>query len=200
MTRSPSGTTVGAIDSATAYMVPALMTFKSPNESFLWARQPALAFTVATLFLENTVLAANPVVAASASGLWATFLSSLGESVKAEAMIESKVRGQALKATHKLANDRRVLQTTLASLRRHDSFDAWLLWHTHYEWAEHTRRLGGFFDHEFIKEVSSITEVSVPDVEDIQRRMAEPEAVRKLGQRVRAGALNDADSLALTDG
>lgn len=197
MKRSPSGTTIGAIDSATGYMVPALMTFKKPGEAFPWARQPALAFTLAGLFLRNAVLSANPVVASSASGLWATFLSSLGETMKVETVTAGRLREQALKTTHELGHDHSTLQGSIASLRRHDSFDAWLLWHTQYEWVEHTRRLGGFFDYEFIKEVSSCTNVSVSEIEAIWRRTSEPEAAARLGQRVRAGTLDDGDSLAI---
>jgi hypothetical protein len=165
--------------------------------AFQWAREPALSFTLAGLFLENVVLPADPTVIGPPSGLWGTFLSSLGGWVSSEHVPPGRLRQAALDETHSFATNYVPLSRALQQVKAHTSFHEWLMWHTRHEWAEHTRRLGGFFDLEFMTEIEAITDMTAGEVESLWQRTRDPSVVERLAERVRAGSWTEADAEAV---
>jgi hypothetical protein len=186
-------TTTGAIDRATAYMIPAIMTFGNASKAFRWAQEPALTFTLSGLFFTHVTLSADPTVVGPAAGVWGTFLSSLGGLVQSEHFPAGKLRTTALQATHKLGADSRRLAQAIQALKEDPSYDEWLAWHAQYEWLEHTRRLGGFFDHEFSQEISGALGVEADETSRRWIRLSDRQAVEQLGNRVRAGHVEGED-------
>jgi len=168
-------------------MVPAVMTFAKPAAAFRWAKGPALAFTLSGLFLRHVTLPANPTIMGPAGGIWGEFLGHLGDLVQIERPPVGKLQKDTLSATHTLGSSSPLLTQALQKIKQDESFPDWLAWHTQHEWSEHTTRLGGFFDREFIDEVSAATGMSAAEAISLWQRLSDPVAVVQLGSRVRSG-------------
>jgi hypothetical protein len=197
MTYGGEAMTLGTIDRATAYMVPAVFTFKQPSESFNWARGPALGFTLAGLFLDRVSLIADPTETAPAGGVWGEFLASLGDWVTPEKVKPGPLRSEVLAVVHAYGQQRLRLQAALEAAALDPNFPAWLRWHATHEWEEHTARMGGFFDIEFADEIAAVVGTSTMEIQAMWARVSKQAAVRQLRLGVENGTSTDSDQIAI---
>lgn len=162
--------TDGYIDSSSAYEVVSVLSGKRPNESHGWAWRSALSVSSALINCRYLKLAPAPGLAKAASGPYGRLMISLSDLIVG-AKPDQQVEKSALHKTKRWANDNVAKVRDIHREMEADetNFSKWLDWVTAHAWMEHSTRLDGLFDLEFIPEISRVLNVPINYLKDVHQ-------------------------------
>ncbi|HWQ98599.1 MAG TPA: hypothetical protein VN538_10975 [Clostridia bacterium] len=141
------------IDSATIYDVTAITRTGNTNNICNWIKQSALASTTALINMPNLKIAPAPSQSGAASGIYDYLMRGLSDVV---GVVESQeiYKKKALKKTKDLNGE--LVKTAYSTVIDDKSFQQWLEQSIEFAWVEHSSRLNGLFNREFIPQLTSI--------------------------------------------
>ncbi len=133
-----------------------------------WAWCTAVEVTCALISTHSLGLASAPSKEGPASGTYEQLLRALSGSI---VRVTPSVEDQrwALRSTKQWANRRYpMIRTVLEKIKAEEiSFPNWMDNAIRCAWMEHSARMGGLFDREFITQISSVMGVCVAELEEI---------------------------------
>jgi hypothetical protein len=185
--------TKGTIDRASAVMVPVFLTYRRPQDADAWARDCALGFTLISLFTDHIAFSPNPTRDQSISGLWGEFVSGLSTYAKLETRPMPSTEARALASAYAISSTPGLITSALISAKSDPSFQAWVEWHAKYQLVEHSARLNGLFDFQFLVQLADILNTSPSEVKRLWDRSRDPGAVELLCRRLLNGTLTGED-------
>ena len=183
----------GTIDRASAVMVPVFLTYRNPRDADAWARDCALGFTLISLFTEHIAFSPNPTRDQSISGLWGEFVSGLSGYTKSETRPAATTEAKALASAHVISSTPGLISSALADAREDPSFQPWVRWHAKYELVEHSGRLNGLFDFQFLEQIADVLNVTPREIKQLWDRSRDPAAVEALCRRILADNMTEED-------
>ena len=185
--------TQGTIDRASAVMVPVFLTYQDPQTADAWARDCALGFTLIALFTEHIAFAPNPTKDQSISGLWGEFVSGLPGYTKSETRPSASAEAKALASAHLISRSPQAISSALLAAKADPSFQPWVNWHARFQLVEHSRRLNGLFDFQFLEQIADVLGISPQEMKRLWDRSRDPAAVESLCVRLLANKLTSED-------
>jgi hypothetical protein len=151
---------IGFIDSATVYDIASVTRKDNPSDSCTWAWQSALTTTSALINLQNLKIAPSPSQAGAASDVYCYITKSLSGMVGI-IQTNEKCNIEAIAETKQFVTQNTdKIRQAFNDVKNCQSFEQWLNEGIRYSWIEHSSRLHGLFNFEFIPQLSLITNIS----------------------------------------
>ncbi|MCE5189966.1 MAG: hypothetical protein LLF75_12415 [Eubacteriales bacterium] len=170
----------GFIDSATIYDIISITRKNNPKENCIWSWQSALMATVAVINMPNLKLAPAPGQAGAASGIYDYLMRGLSDIVGILKPDET-CGVVALEQTRQL--DAEYIQKAYQEVLRNESYQQWIHDGMAYSWTEHSTRLRGLFNLEFIPQISAVVGLPEKDLTEVWKRSCDVNYLRVILQR-----------------
>jgi len=161
--------TQGYIDSASTYEIIAVLGSKRPAETYPWAWQSAITVTSSLINTSHLQIAPAPSLESGAGGIYGHLMLGLAELISHHRP-DSELTQMAVRNTKQWAKDNvDKIRDTYAKLKADNkNFIKWLERSITTAWIEHSERLGGLYNEEFIPELSRILNVSTIELSKVR--------------------------------
>lgn len=156
------------IDSASIYEIIGLLRCKQPDETYGWAWRSAIEATSTLIHSHHVIMSPAPHVHGAASGPYGYLMQEISDLIELEKPDPQKAI-KAISNTKKWArkNPEEVLNAYETIKTDKNNFSNWLQGGISFSWTEHSNRLGGLFDFQFIPEISRILDVPTDELEKV---------------------------------
>lgn len=171
--------TTMSIDSASIYQL--LPTLEAgPNNVTEWGWQTSLEVTCALLSISSARISPSPGASLTASGAYDR-LNVLLSPVVSHARPSRKAIATAFRRTRSwIRRDIPRIQQYCAQLRANEAnFQPWLAWSIRYAWHEHSSRLAGLFDGDFVRELEPVLGVGKRNLVKVLEASKRPSVLRQ---------------------
>jgi len=160
----------GYIDSASTYEIVKLLVSPRPAEAYPWAWQSAITVTSALINTYHLQIAPAPSLASGAGSLYGHLMLGLAELIS-HPRPEPELTQMALKNTKQWArNNVDKIRNTYEQLKvDNKNYTRWLERAITTSWVEHSERLGGLYNEEFIPVLSQILNVSTSELSQVHK-------------------------------
>lgn len=175
---------IAYVDSTCLYGIVDVLSRSAPDRSYEWAWKTSVETSCALIASRNVRLAPSPTQDGPASGSFGQLIIALNEFVgiadsSTSAVLASK---DATKAWAK--GNGTLLTHAYDDLKRdEDNFLPWLDWAVANIWEEHSRRLNGLFDPDFVPEIAAVLCVSESELRAAWKLSSDPKKAAAIAKR-----------------
>ncbi|MGA2121256.1 MAG: hypothetical protein ABSG49_04340 [Methanoregula sp.] len=167
------------IDSASTYELVSIFREKQPDYTYEWAWQSAIAVTNSIIKFPHLSMAPSPSIRGEASGPYGQLTNEInkmnGLVVQEQSNEHLMKMDIAKKDTIEWADTSTgEIRSAYEAIKIDHSFQKWLEGCIKHSWTEHTVRLGGLFNYEFIPQISQILNVDENNLKNIWEYSCNP--------------------------
>lgn len=162
------GNTEVYIDSASIYELISLFRYPTFQDAYPWAQSSAIEVTSLMISNKSLLMSPSPSQAGIATGDYGLLMYNLSQWIKHKSP-NHLIASHAIQKTKRWTRDNSDLITSSIKEMRKDetNFITWLEQSIIYAWGEHSQRLGGLFNFEFIPQISKILDLQTNDLKEV---------------------------------
>jgi hypothetical protein len=173
--------TVGYVDSASVWSIPAALSETNPHNWPNWTLRAAVCTTGLLARTLSFFVMPGPNEWQGPSELYQNLISCLPAGVVLPTRKEDAAASKAVKewVRSDLALIRKILDKTMG----HDSYGPWMTWTLQMAWADHAQTYNGLFGTRYLREMAAVLGYTSKDIQAVRRISQDVAAVRKWAEQ-----------------